>query len=153
MPGSAAETEALGVYVKLLRAGRTVLARVEPRLTAAGLTVTQFGVLEAILHKGPLTQRELMRKVLTSPGNLTDVIDKLEARDLVRRERSLADRRVVMVDLTPQGRSVIAALFPRHAADIIRAIGVLTPDEQATLGRLLRKLGLTVPGDDPAPTG
>lgn len=101
MPGSAAETEALGVYVKLLRAGRTVLARVEPRLTAAGLTVTQFGVLEAILHKGPLTQRELMRKVLTSPGNLTDVIDKLEARDLVRRERSLADRRVVMVDLTP----------------------------------------------------
>jgi len=145
MPDESWNQGALGVYVKLLRAGRTVLARVEPRLTAAGLTATQFGVLEAILHKGPLTQRELLRKVLTSPGNMTDVIDKLEARDLVRRARSSADRRVVTVDLTPHGRDVIAALFPRHAADITRAIGVLSSDEQETLDRLLRKLGLTVP--------
>ena len=64
--------------MKLLRAGRAVLARVEPRLAAAGLTPTQFGVLEAILHKGPLGQRELGRKVLTSAGNMTDLIDKLE---------------------------------------------------------------------------
>ena len=80
--------EALGAYVKLLRAGRAVLARVEPRLAAAGLTPTQFGVLEAILHKGPLGQRELGRKVLTSPGNMTDVVDKLEARGLVAVEVS-----------------------------------------------------------------
>ena len=67
-----------------------MLARVEPRLAAAGLTPTQLGVLEAILHKGPLTQRELGRKVLTSAGNMTDVVDKLEARGLVRRTRVAA---------------------------------------------------------------
>ena len=76
--------------MKLLRAGKAVLARVEPRLAAAGLTPTQLGVLEAILHKGPLTQRELGRKVLTSAGNMTDVVDKLEARGLVRRARVTA---------------------------------------------------------------
>ena len=68
----AADTDAaLAAYVKLLRASRAVLSRVEPRLIAHGLTPTQLGVLEAILHKGPLTQRDLGRKVLTSAGNMT----------------------------------------------------------------------------------
>ena len=78
---------ALAAYIKLLRAGKAVLARVEPLFATARLTPTQFGVLEAILHKGPLSQRELGEKVLTSAGNMTDVIDKLEARSLVRRRR------------------------------------------------------------------
>ena len=133
---------ALRTYVKLLRAGKCVLARVEPRLSAAGLTVTQLGVLEAVLHKGPLTQRSLVRKVLTSAGNLTDVIDKLEARGLVRRCRSATDRRVVTVDLTPAGRDLIGLLFPHHAEDIAAAMSGLSPDELHLLGGLLRKLGL-----------
>ena len=78
---------ALAAYVKLLRASRAVVARIEKQLAARGLTVTQLGVLEAILHKGPLTHRDLGRKVLTSAGNMTDVVDKLEARGLVRRVR------------------------------------------------------------------
>src|SRR4029077_12833610 len=95
--------EALNAYVKLLRAGRAVLGLVEPRLAASGLTVTQFGVLEAILHKGPLSQRELSQKVLTSPGNMTDLVDKLEARGLVRRTRQKLDRRAVQVEMTTAG--------------------------------------------------
>ena len=77
--------ERLRAYVKLLRASKAVLARVEPLLAAHGLTPTQLGVLEVILHLGPLSQRDLGRKVLTSAGNMTDVIDKLEARGLVCR--------------------------------------------------------------------
>ena len=88
-----------------------MLARVEPRLAASGLTPTQFGVLEAILHKGPLSQRELGRKVLTSAGNMTDLIDKLEGRGLVRRVRQKPDRRAVRVELTPDGRTLIEPLF------------------------------------------
>src|SRR5271165_5689192 len=103
--------EALDAYVKLLRAGRAVLARVEPRFAAAGLTPTQFGVLEAILHKGTLSHRELSRKVLTSAGNMTDLVDKLEARGLVRRIRQKLDRRAVTVELTPAGRALIEPLF------------------------------------------
>jgi MarR family 2-MHQ and catechol resistance regulon transcriptional repressor len=140
--------EALRAYVKLLRAGKAVLARVEPRLAAAGLTPTQLGVLEAVLHKGPLTQRELGRKVLTSAGNMTDVVDKLEGRGLVCRTRSPRDRRIVSVTLTPAGRSLIEALFPRHARDIAAAMGGLSVAELQALGVLLRKLGLAAAGED-----
>jgi MarR family 2-MHQ and catechol resistance regulon transcriptional repressor len=140
--------EALRAYVKLLRAGKAVLARVEPRLAAAGLTPTQLGVLEAILHKGPLTQRELGRKVLTSAGNMTDVVDKLEARGLVCRTRSPHDRRIVSVALTQTGQALIGALFPRHARDIAAAMGGLSREELEILGGLLRKLGLAAAGED-----
>jgi MarR family 2-MHQ and catechol resistance regulon transcriptional repressor len=139
---------ALRAYVKLLRAGKAVLARVEPRLAAAGLTATQLGVLEAIFHKGKLTQRELGRKVLTSAGNMTDVLDKLEARGLVCRSRSPRDRRIVSVALTPQGQALIAGLFPQHARDIADAMGGLSCDELRELARLLRKLGLAAAQDD-----
>ncbi len=131
---------ALNAYVKLLRAGKTVVARLEPRLAALGLTINQFGVLEAILHKGPLTHGELARKVLTSAGNLSDVIDKLARRDLVRRSRDTADRRLVRVDLTEAGRTLIEGLFPLHAGDIADAMQGLDRDELRTLSRVLRKL-------------
>jgi MarR family 2-MHQ and catechol resistance regulon transcriptional repressor len=138
---------ALDAYVKLLRAGRSVLARVEPRLAAAGLTPTQFGVMEAILHKGPLGQRELSRKVLTSAGNMTDLVDKLEARGLVRRARRKSDRRAVNVELTPVGRDLIEPLFTRHAEDIAAAMGELNGDELRQLSDLLRRLGLAAEGE------
>ncbi len=134
--------EALRAYVKLLRAARAVVARLEPGVAARGLTSTQLGVLEAVLHRGALTQRELGRKVLTSAGNMTDVIDKLEARGLVRRSRKPGDRRAVSVELTPEGRRTIEALFPLHAQDIAAAMGGLSLAELRQLGDLLRKLGL-----------
>jgi MarR family 2-MHQ and catechol resistance regulon transcriptional repressor len=133
--------ECLRSYVKLLRAGKSVLAQVEPLLAGRGLTATQLGVLEAILHKGPLTQRQLGRKVLTSAGNLTDVIDKLAARGLVLRQRSPTDRRSVTVALTREGRTLIEELFPEHARDIAWAMRSLSLAELQELGRLLRKLG------------
>ncbi len=134
-------TEAsLRAYVKLNRATRAVLAAVEHRVAAAGLTLTQLGVLEAVLHKGPMTQRELGRKVLTSAGNMTDVIDKLVRRDLIR--RTPRDGRSVQVELTESGRSLISALFPAHAGDIDAVFASFTPEEVAELDRLLRKLGL-----------
>lgn len=144
--------QAVRSYVKLLRASRAVLGRVEPMLAAQGLTTTQLGVLEAILHKGALTHRELGRKVLTSAGNMTDVVDKLEARGLVRRVRDPNDRRLVRVELTDGGATLIKALFPRHAASIARAMAGLKPEELIQLGDLLRRLGMeaarTADGDD-----
>ena len=131
--------DAVRAYVKLNRATRSVLAFVEKRVAAAGLTLTQLGVLEAVLHKGPMHQRELGRKVLTSAGNLTDVIDKLAARDLVRRARR--DGRSVQVELTEAGRGMIEDLFPAHAGDIARSFAGLSPAELATLDALLRRVG------------
>ena len=145
-PEAAREAAALRVFVKLLRTVRAVETRLEPGLSAAGLTPTQLGVLEALLHKGPLTQRELGRKLLSSPGNMTDVIDKLERRALVRRSRKPGDRRAVRVELTAEGRDKIAALFPRHAASIAAAMAGLSREELATLETLLRKLGRSAAG-------
>jgi MarR family 2-MHQ and catechol resistance regulon transcriptional repressor len=134
--------EAVRAYVKLMRASRSVVARIEPLLAARGLTLTQLGVLEALLHKGPLTHRELGRKVLTSAGNMTDVVDKLEARGQVRRVRDQADRRQVRVELTEAGRRMIEDLFPRHARDIAAAMNGLSGPELRVLGDQLRRLGM-----------
>ena len=133
--------EAVRTYVKLMRASRSVQARIEPALAARGLTPTQLGLLEALLHKGAMTHRELGRKVLTSAANMTDVVDKLERRELVRRVRDRADRRAVRVELTEAGRALIEHLFPRHAADIARAMAGLPVGELRALGDLLRRLG------------
>jgi MarR family 2-MHQ and catechol resistance regulon transcriptional repressor len=144
---------AVRVYVKLLRASRAVTARVEPRLADTCLTTTQLGVLEAVLHKGPMTQRDLGRRVLTSAGNMTDVIDKLEGRGLLRRVRSAEDRRSVRIELTPDGRALIEDLFPDHARDIARAMGALSAAELDVLEGLLRRLGRGTPLDvDTVPT-
>ena len=144
---------AVETFVKLMRAGKAVLARLEPLLAARGLTLTQLGVLEAVLHKGPLSHGELVRKVLTSAGNLSDVIDKLAARGLMRRVRDAGDRRSVRVELTQAGRALIEDLFPQHAADIARAMSGLTRPEQRQLGALLRKLGLAAVEAALAPPG
>jgi MarR family 2-MHQ and catechol resistance regulon transcriptional repressor len=147
--------EALAAYVKLLRASRAVVGSVEKLLAAHGLTTTQLGVLDAILHLGPVTQRDLGRKVLTSAGNMTDVVDKLEKRGLVRRQRDAADRRLVRVQLTEAGRRTIEELFPLHAADIARAMSGLPPDDLRRLGKLLRTLGMAAAqeADPGAPLG
>ncbi len=141
-----AVARAVRAYVKLMRASRAVLARVEPGLAECGLTPTQLGVLEAVLHKGPQSQRALGRLVLTSPGNMTDVIDKLEKRGLVRRARVEADRRSLRIELTEPGRALIVSVFPRHARQIARAMAGLDQAELAALDGLLRRLGRAAEG-------
>lgn len=136
-----ATAEAVRAYVKLLRASHCVVARIEPLLARDGLTVTQLGVLEVLLHQGPLPHRDIGRKLLTSAGNMTDLVRKLEARGLVRRGKVAGDRRQVTVDLTEAGRALIERLFPRHAADIAAAMAGLDTAELVQLGDLLRRLG------------
>lgn len=140
--GSGKEVRALNSYIKLMRAAETVTARLNRNLTSVDLTVSQFGVLEALYHKGPLCQRDLAKKILKSTGNITMVIDNLEKRGLVRRERAADDRRYITISLTENGMQLIAELFPRHAASITDEMRSLTEEEQTELGRLCRKLGL-----------
>ena len=109
------------------------------------ITLSQFGVLETLLHRGPLCQTELAGKLLKSGGNTTLVIDNLEKRDLVRRRRDPSDRRVVMVELTDEGLALISSIFPNHVEAVTAEIAVLTPEEQRQLGDLCKKLGKGVP--------
>ena len=139
---TADEKRALDTYVKLMRAAESITAHLEGGLREAGLTTSQFGVLEALFHLGPLTQGELSRKLLKSSGNLTLVVDNLERRGLAKRHTRAEDRRCVEVHLTKQGREVIADVFPKHARAIRQAMGGLAPYEQRHLGELCRRLGL-----------
>ncbi len=136
------EARALKTYVKLMRATESVTVRAHRQLSSFGLTISQFGVLEALYHLGPMSQSEIGRKILRSSGNMTMVIDNLEKRKLVRRERNQADRRFFIIHLTNDGKKLISSIFPSHAAEIARALDVLTPAEQQTLGKLCKKLGL-----------
>ena len=140
--GTQVEKDALDVYIKLSRAAGAVEARTNCHLRDYGLTSSQFGVLEALYHLGPLHQHELASKILKSSGNLTLVIDNLVKRGLVERERDETDRRCVTICLTETGNQLIHDIFPQHVERVVDVIGVLTPKEQHQLGMLCRKLGL-----------
>lgn len=139
-----AQAAALDAYVKLVRASESVSVRAHG-LLAGELTFTQFGVLEALLHRGPLSAGELAEKILKSPGNLTLVLANLERDGLVSRERDRADARRWIVSLTASGRKRIGALFPKVAAAIAAEFAHLSAAEQAMLGELCKKLGLGRP--------
>jgi MarR family 2-MHQ and catechol resistance regulon transcriptional repressor len=139
--GAPKEVLALSTFVKLTRAVNALGSRLAPSLQAEDLTESQFGVLEALHHIGPMHQCDLARKILKSSGNMTMVVDNLERRGLVRRERSSEDRRFVEVQLTPEGERIIRRIFPGHARAITEEMGRLSEPEQRLLGQLCRRLG------------
>lgn len=130
----------LDSFIKLMRAAESVAARVHQQLPAHNLTISQFGVLEALYHLGPMCQQQLALKILKSSGNMTMVINNLEKRNLVVRIRDVQDRRSFIIRLTPEGEQLIATIFPDQAQKIAEAFAVLDPDEKQELARLCKKL-------------
>ena len=141
--GTVEEQLALSTYVKFVRAIEAVKSRIDQQDTVGDLKGAQFGTLEMIYHLGAINQKEIGTKLLMSKSNMVTVIDKLEKRQFVRRQRSEEDRRCVFVHLTPQGRKKIEELLPIHVAAITAEMNRLTADEQKEFGRMCRKLGLT----------
>lgn len=139
--GTPTEVRALNTFIKLSRAANSLMTRVFAMDTIEDLTPSQFAVMEAIYHLGPLSQTDISNKVLRSGGNITLVIDNLEKAGLAQRTRSKEDRRVVTVSLTETGHEKIARIFPVHASVIVNEMNRLSADEQELLGELCRKLG------------
>ena len=140
--GAAREVRALDGYIKLARCANTLDAALSAGLAESGMTTAQLGVLEALLHLGPMCQRDLGKKMLRTGGSVTSMVDKLENKGLVRRERGREDRRVVHVHLTAVGRRLISKVFPQHLERMVEAFSALSVREQEDLARLCRKLGL-----------
>jgi MarR family 2-MHQ and catechol resistance regulon transcriptional repressor len=141
------EERSLRLWIALARAYATFSRAVATKVADYDLTVPQFGVLEALYHLGPLSLGELADKLLVTGGNVTYVMDRLEEHGWVRRERSGEDRRVVKAKLTPQGRALIAEVFPGHAAFIQGLAAHLSAAEQDELRRLLKQLGKGIPAE------
>jgi MarR family 2-MHQ and catechol resistance regulon transcriptional repressor len=140
--GTNEEIRALNAFIKLSRAMQSVESRLLTSVARNDLTITQFGVLETLYHLGSMPQVEIGRKLLKSGGNITLVIDNLEKRGLVQRQRGHEDRRQVFVSLTPAGREMITAALPGHIATIVATMQRLSAEEQDELARLSKKLGL-----------
>jgi MarR family transcriptional regulator, 2-MHQ and catechol-resistance regulon repressor len=138
--GDEHEIRALDAFIGLLRAADKVSSAAHRELGSVGLSVSQFGVLEALYHLGPMCQRDIARKILKSTGNITMVIDNLEKRGLVVRLRNDKDRRYFTIRLTAAGEELIGQCFPDHARRIAGIMTILTDNEQESLIGLCKKL-------------
>lgn len=132
---------ALNTYIKLMRAAESVTSRVHRVLATPKLTISQFGVLEALYHKGSLCQRDIGAKILKSSGNITLVIDNLEKQNLVSRVKDENDRRYFTIHLTESGTDLITRVFADVEAAIVTEMASIDEAEQEILGRLCKKLG------------
>ena len=130
------------VFLVLWKAARAVETYAENSITDLELCGSDFAVLEALLHKGPLPINEIGKKVLLTSGSITVAVDRLESKGLVERRASGTDRRARIVHLTKAGRELITGVYADHASDMERlAAASLNRTERETLIRLLKKIG------------
>jgi MarR family 2-MHQ and catechol resistance regulon transcriptional repressor len=135
------------VFLVMWKASRALEAYAEKSLSQLEMCGSDFAVLEALLHKGPLPVNEIGKKVLLTSGSITVAVDRLETKGLVERRASDTDRRARIVHLTKEGRKLITRAFADHAADLERlASASLTKAERETLIRLSKKIGYEAAG-------
>src|SRR6202140_5409328 len=136
------DTSGVHVWLVLAKAFRALMARsVETlELSRTGLGDSDFRVIEALLHKGPLPVNTIGPKVWLTPGSISVAVDRLEKKALVKRKNT-DSRRVRLVELTAKGRALITKTFREHATAMEEAAGVLSKEERLILLRLLKKLG------------
>ncbi len=140
--GSDDQKNTLNAFIKLMRASESVSIRLNRKLAEANLTVSQFGILEALYHLGPQNQKRLGEKILKSGGNITLVIDNLVKNNLVVRNQDPSDRRAVIIELTNEGKKYIKKIFPEHLERIMEEFSVLSEKEKKDLARICKKLGV-----------
>ena len=134
--------EALNSYIKLIRSAESLSSKINLELSNYGLTESQFGVLDALFHLGPMKHRELGKKILKSGGNITMVINNLEKRELVQRRRSEKDKREFIIHLNSKGKNKIQEVLPTIVKKIKKHFEILNKEEQRELQRLCKIVGL-----------
>lgn len=136
-----AESSALRLWVILSRAHSAVARHAEADVARHGLTIAEFAIIEALYHVGPMLLGELQRRILVSSGGVTYLVDRLEQRRLVKRQPCPEDRRARYAALTPEGKRLMARIFPGHARAIEHAMSGLTRADRERAATLLKALG------------
>ena len=136
-----ATAQALKLWVVLSRAHRAIEAQAAADAARHGLTLAEFGALEALYHRGDMLLSDLQRRILVSSGGITFLVDRLTKKGLVRRRQCPDDRRARFASLTANGERLVREIFPAHAARIREVCAALTTAEQRELTELLRTLG------------
>jgi MarR family 2-MHQ and catechol resistance regulon transcriptional repressor len=140
------ERSAPKLWIVLARCYRALARQAERSIADAGIGLSDFMVLEALLHKGPLTISEIQAKVLLASGSMTAAADRLEAMGLLIRKTTAKDRRARVLELTPKGQSLIERAFAAHANHLETVMAVLDAEEKRGLYAALKKLGRSVAG-------
>jgi MarR family transcriptional regulator, 2-MHQ and catechol-resistance regulon repressor len=133
---------AVRVWLILWKAARAIEKNALKSVSSLRLGLSDFAVLEVLLHKGPLPVNAVGRQILLTSSSITAAIDRLEAKKLLRRVPTPKDRRSRIVELTGPGRRLIVRAFQKHANDMEETMAVLKTSERAELVRLLKKVGL-----------
>ena len=136
-----AEQPAIHTWLVLMKAHRTLSRHAVRSIEALDMCLSDFGILEALLHKGPQSVRELGRRIELTSGAMTTAIDRLEARNLVGRADHATDRRSWVIHLTPAGKALITKVFAGHEKAMEKAMSGLSRGDRATLTDLLKRLG------------
>jgi MarR family 2-MHQ and catechol resistance regulon transcriptional repressor len=135
------------VFLVLWKAARAAQAYAEKSILELEMCGSDFAVLEALLHKGPLPVNEIGKKVLLTSGSITVAVDRLETKGLVERRAHGTDRRARIVHLTKEGRNLATRAYADHAADMEKlASASLTRAERKMLIALLKKIGYEAAG-------
>lgn len=139
----AADKPSIHTWLVLMKAHRTLKRHAERSIEALDMCLSDFAILEALLHKGPQSVRDLGRRIELTSGAMTTAIDRLETRGLVTRADHPTDRRTWVIHMTPDGKALISKAFAGHEQAMERAMRGLSKSERATLTDLLKRLGTT----------
>src|ERR1700720_4619763 len=133
--------ETAHVWLVMMKAMRALTRYAAAGIEETGLGLSDFGVLEVLLHKGPLPVNTIGPIVDLTPGSISIAVDRLVAKGLVSRVESTQDRRVRIVDLSARGRDLIASAFRKHSGQMKRIFSDLSPEELRGLEVMLKKVG------------
>src|SRR5882724_4925298 len=134
------DTTGVHLWLVFMKAFQALIPHAAWSIKRTELGDSDFRVLEALLHKGPLPVNTIGPKVWLTSGSISVAVDRLARKALVKR-RNTDDRRVRLVELTAKGRALITKTFREHAAAMEEAASVLSTEERLMLLRLLNKLG------------
>ena len=129
------------VWLVMMKAMRALTRYAAAGIEETGLGLSDFGVLEVLLHKGPLPVNMIGPIVDLTPGSISTAVDRLVAKGLVSRVESTQDRRVRIVALSARGKDLIASAFRRHSGQMRRVFSELSADELRGLEVALKKVG------------
>jgi len=135
------DSSGVHLWLVFMKAFQALIPHAAQSIERTKLGDSDFRVLEALLHKGPLPVNTVGPKVWLTPGSISVAVDRLVEKGLVSRKDRAGDRRVRQVELTRKGRALITRGFREHAAAMENAVSVLSKNERLALLRLLKKLG------------
>ncbi len=129
------------LWLVMMKAHRTLGRLATQSIESFAVGLSDFGVMEMLLHKGPRPVNEIGRRIGLTSGAITAAVDRLESCELVTREAHPSDRRARVVRLTARGREQAAKIFAGHKTAMDLAASGLSKSERTTLIQLLKKLG------------